>query len=125
MKSPNSPGNPAAPVPLGDHDVYEDETTLVNRLYYAVPSFEDGKFHCSFFFGGKHLPQRGKRGADTFDLYTGCGRVSAARSAVWSKKSCRGAGSSFLRVQQSTPLKNYIWAAAAWSRGSRAFSTMA
>lgn len=51
MKSqPSSPGSPAAPVPLGDHDVYEDETTLVNRLYYAVPSFEDGKFHCSFFF---------------------------------------------------------------------------
>ena len=46
---PNSPENPAAPVPLGDHDVYEDETTLVNRLYYAVPSFESGKFHCSFF----------------------------------------------------------------------------
>ena len=48
MKSPNSPENPAAP--LGDHDVYEDENTLVNRLYYAVPSFEGGKFHCSFFF---------------------------------------------------------------------------
>lgn len=50
MKSPNSPENPAAPVPLGDHDVYEDEDTLVNRLYYAVPSFDKGKFHCSFFF---------------------------------------------------------------------------
>ena len=51
MKSqPSSPGSPAAPVPLGDHDVYEDETTLVNRLYYAVPSFDKGKFHCSFFF---------------------------------------------------------------------------
>lgn len=50
MKSPNSPENPAAPVPLGDHDVYEDEDTLVNRLYYAVPSFEEGKFHCAFFY---------------------------------------------------------------------------
>ena len=51
MKSqPSSPGSPAAPVPLGDHDVYEDENTLVNHLYYAVPSFEGGKFHCSFFF---------------------------------------------------------------------------
>ena len=51
MKSqPSSPGSPAAPVPLGDHDVYEDETTLVNRLYYAVPSFEGGKFHCAFFY---------------------------------------------------------------------------
>ena len=28
------------PVPLGDFDVWEDETALVNRLYYAVPSFE-------------------------------------------------------------------------------------
>ena len=37
-------------MPLGDHDVYEDEITLVNRLYYAVPSFESGKFHCFFFF---------------------------------------------------------------------------
>ena len=36
--------------PLGDHDVYEDEDTLVNRLYYAVPSFEGGKFHCAFFY---------------------------------------------------------------------------
>ena len=51
MKSqPSSPGSPAAPVPLGDHDVYEDEDTLVNRLYYAVPSFEGGKFHCAFFY---------------------------------------------------------------------------
>ena len=51
MKSqPSSPGSPAAPVPLGDHDVYGDETTLVNRLYYAVPSFEGGKFHCAFFY---------------------------------------------------------------------------
>ena len=50
MKSPNSPENPTSPVPLGDHDVYEDETTLVNRLYYAVPSFEGGKFHCAFFY---------------------------------------------------------------------------
>lgn len=50
MKSPNSPENSAGPVPLGDHDIYEDETTLVNRLYYAVPSFEGGKFHCAFFY---------------------------------------------------------------------------
>lgn len=82
MKSPNSPENPAAPVPLGDHDVYEDEDTLVNRLYYAVPSFEGGKFHCAFFLRGKHLPQRGKRGADAPGLYAGCGGVNAARSAI-------------------------------------------
>ena len=38
------------PVPLGDFDVWEDETVLVNRLYYAMPSFEGGRFQCSFFF---------------------------------------------------------------------------
>ena len=37
-------------VPLGDFDVLEDGNTLVNRLYYAVPNFEDGKFSCSFFY---------------------------------------------------------------------------
>ena len=24
--------------------------TLVNRLYYAVPKFEEGQFSCSFFY---------------------------------------------------------------------------
>ena len=38
------------PVPLGNFDVSEDENTLINRLYYAVPSFEGGRFRCSFFF---------------------------------------------------------------------------
>ena len=37
-------------VPLGNFDVMEDGNTLVNRLYYAVPYFEDGKFSCSFFY---------------------------------------------------------------------------
>ena len=40
----------AAAVPLGDFDVVEDGNTLVNRLYYAVPNCEDGKFSCSFFY---------------------------------------------------------------------------
>ena len=38
------------PVPLGDFDVSEDENTLINRLYYAVPGFEGGQFQCSIFF---------------------------------------------------------------------------
>ena len=38
------------PVPLGDFDVSEDENILINRLYYAVPGFEGGRFQCSFFF---------------------------------------------------------------------------
>ena len=37
-------------VPLGDFDVLEDGNTLVNRLYYAVPRFENGRFQCSFFY---------------------------------------------------------------------------
>ena len=37
-------------VPLGDFDVLEDGSTLVNRLYYAVPNFEDGQFSRSFFY---------------------------------------------------------------------------
>ena len=38
------------PVPLGNFDVSEDENTLINRLYYAIPTFESGQFQCSFFF---------------------------------------------------------------------------
>lgn len=37
-------------VPLADFDVSEDESALVNRLYYAVPAFEGGKFRCSFYY---------------------------------------------------------------------------
>lgn len=40
----------AAAVPLGDFDVFEDEEALVNRLYYGVPSFEEGLFRCPVFF---------------------------------------------------------------------------
>ena len=39
-----------AAIPLGNCDVCEDASFLVNRLYYAVPNFEDGKFSCSFFY---------------------------------------------------------------------------
>ena len=39
-----------APVPLGDFDVFEDEDALVNRLYYGVPSYEEGAFRCPVFF---------------------------------------------------------------------------
>ena len=38
------------PVPLGDFDVFEDEDALVNRLYYGVPSYEEGLFRCPIFF---------------------------------------------------------------------------
>ena len=38
------------PVPLGDFDVFEDEEALVNRLYYGVPSYEEGLFRCPVFF---------------------------------------------------------------------------
>ena len=40
-------------VPLGDFDVVEDGNTLVNRLYYAVPKFEEGQFSCSNRPGGQ------------------------------------------------------------------------
>lgn len=40
----------ATAVPLGNFDVMEDGNTLVNRLYYAVPRFESGRFQCSFFY---------------------------------------------------------------------------
>ena len=43
----------AAAVPLGDFDVVEDGNTLVNRLYYAVPKFEEGQFSCSKRPGGQ------------------------------------------------------------------------
>lgn len=44
------PGEQVAAVPLGNFDVFEDESTLVNRLYYAVPTFEEGVFHCDFYY---------------------------------------------------------------------------
>ncbi len=37
-------------VPLGNFDIHEDENILVNRLYYAVPNFENGRFQCSVFY---------------------------------------------------------------------------
>ena len=37
-----------AAIPLGNCDVCEDASFLVNRLYYAVPRFEGGQFQCSF-----------------------------------------------------------------------------
>ena len=37
-------------VSLGNFDIHEDENILVNRLYYAVPRFENGRFHCSVFY---------------------------------------------------------------------------
>lgn len=39
-----------AAIPLGNCDVCEDVSFLVNRLYYAVPRFENGRFQCSFFY---------------------------------------------------------------------------
>ena len=40
----------AMAVPLGNYDIHEDENILVNRLYYAVPRFENGRFQCSVFY---------------------------------------------------------------------------
>ena len=37
-------------VPLVNCDIHEDENILVNRLYYAVPNFENGRFQCSVFY---------------------------------------------------------------------------
>ena len=37
-------------VPLGNFDIHEDENILVNRLYYAVQNFENGRFQCSVFY---------------------------------------------------------------------------
>ena len=39
-----------AAIPLGNCDVCEDASFLVNRLYYAVPRFGNGRFQCSFFY---------------------------------------------------------------------------
>ena len=37
-------------VPLENFDIHEDENILVNRLYYALPRFENGRFQCSVFY---------------------------------------------------------------------------
>ena len=39
-----------AAIPLGNCDICEDASFLVNRLYYAVPRFENGRFQYSFFY---------------------------------------------------------------------------
>lgn len=39
-----------AAISLGNYDICEDASFLVNRLYYAVPRFENGRFQCSFFY---------------------------------------------------------------------------
>ena len=37
-------------VPLENFDIHEDENILVNRLYYAVPRFENGRFQFYVFY---------------------------------------------------------------------------
>ena len=39
-----------AAIPLGNCDVCEDASFLVNRLYYAVPKFEGGQFQCALYY---------------------------------------------------------------------------
>ena len=39
------------PVPLVNVDMFEDKDFLVNRLYYAVPSFSKGHLHCLLYYG--------------------------------------------------------------------------
>lgn len=38
------------PVPLVNVDMFEDKDFLVNRLYYAVPSFSKGRLHCLLYY---------------------------------------------------------------------------
>ena len=38
------------PVPLVNVDMFEDKDFLVNRLYYAVPSFSKGHLHCLLYY---------------------------------------------------------------------------
>ena len=50
-KTPYIPtGERTTAVPLVNFDIHEDENILVNRLYYAVPRFENGRFQCSVFY---------------------------------------------------------------------------
>ena len=39
-----------AAIPLGNCDVCEDASFLVNRLYYAVPKFEGGQFQSALYY---------------------------------------------------------------------------
>ena len=36
-------------VPFIDRDFYEDETTVVNRLYFVAPRFDGARLRCFFF----------------------------------------------------------------------------
>lgn len=47
---PYIPTKKQTAVTLGNFDIFEDETILINRLYYAVPYFKDGQFSCSFYY---------------------------------------------------------------------------
>ena len=50
IKVESIPTMKPAAVSLGNFDIHEDENILVNRLYYAVPRFENGRFQCSVFY---------------------------------------------------------------------------
>lgn len=49
---PYIPTKKQTAVTLGNFDIVEDETILINRLYYAVPYFKDGQFSCSLYYEG-------------------------------------------------------------------------
>lgn len=36
--------------PIGDFDIFEDDSRLINRLYFVVPSFAGNHFRCLIFF---------------------------------------------------------------------------
>ena len=55
-------------VPLGNFDIHEDETTLVNRLYYALPRFENGRFSCSFYYEENTFRKESNGGFDAGSL---------------------------------------------------------
>ncbi len=37
-------------LPLGNYDVYEDRSTLINRLYYVVSEFDGKMLHCRIYY---------------------------------------------------------------------------
>lgn len=39
-----------APIPIGSVDVFEDDSRVVNRLFYLVPDMSSGTLRCFFFF---------------------------------------------------------------------------
>lgn len=47
----NNPDSPVPdPIPLANLDIFEDDSHVVNRLFFLIPDISSGSLRCFFFF---------------------------------------------------------------------------